>query len=176
MFGNSFRWFMGMTISTGVCGIRQFMAGLAINFALVAVVQGKSMLAKLGRSPGCRRMAAAAVLAKLAKMNFRFNMTTNTLIRCTCQHGRFMAAKAIDIGMSPLEGKSLLVIEINHTIQTIMASLALCTIKGFMRVGEDRISLAMAVDAINQVDCKIIVQMTVSTSYRHATKSCLVPD
>jgi hypothetical protein len=36
---------MGMTISTAICGIRQFMTGLAIDFALIAVVQGKRMLA-----------------------------------------------------------------------------------------------------------------------------------
>ena len=60
-----------------------------------------------------------------------------------------MAAKAIDISMSALEWKNLMVIEINHTIKTIVASPALITIKGSMGVGEDRVSLAMAVEAIN---------------------------
>ncbi len=87
-----------------------------------------------------------------------------------------MAAKAIDIGMSALEWKNLLVIEINHTIQTIMASPALITKKGCMGVGEDRVSLAMAVEAINRVDREIFVQVAINTTYRRAIKSSLVLD
>ena len=87
-----------------------------------------------------------------------------------------MAAKAIDIGMGALEWKSLLVIEINHTIQTIVTSLAFITIKGCMGVGEDRVFLTMAVEAINRVERKIIVHVTINASYRRAIKSSLVLD
>jgi hypothetical protein len=87
-----------------------------------------------------------------------------------------MAVKAIDIGMSTLEWKNLLVIEINHTIQTIVASPALLAIKGCMGVGEDRVFLAMAFEAINRVDRKITVQVTINTSYRRVIKSSLVLD
>ncbi len=150
------------------------MAGLAFDFVLLAMVQGKYMLAKVRRFPSGRCVAAPAVLAKDAEMNFRLDMAADAFIRCSRQYGRLVTTNAINLGMCPLKPKRLLVIEMNHTIEAIMTSLAIIAIKGCMDIGENKICLMMAAEAVDHIDRKFVIRVTISTFERFPIKSDLV--
>ncbi len=120
-------------------------------------------------------MAATAVLTEPAKMNIRFNMATNTIIRCAGYYRGRMAASAINLNMSSIEWKSLLVIEMDHAVKAIVASSTIIPIKDCMSIGEGRISLSMAFKTIDKIDSKLVVQVAISAFDRLPVKSRLVP-
>jgi len=101
--------------------VRSDMAGLALRLSLVAVIDRKSVLSKLGRVPAAGFVTVFAGQAKISEVNFRFSVT------CLAIGGRSlvilvnMTGQAIDLKMAPIQWEHSLVIERPHPVHPVMA-------------------------------------------------------
>ena len=97
------------------------MAGLAFRFSLVAMIDRKHVLRKLGRIPAAGFVAVFACQAKESQVYFRFKVTILTLRWCLLVELVDMAGLAFDLEMAPIQGEYSLVIKIPHPVHTVMA-------------------------------------------------------
>lgn len=111
---------MFMTSITGVFRVNRGMTGLAGNFSLASVIEGKEMTLKLGRKPGCGRMTQITLEAKETCMDFRFCMAADTITRNAFPDLILMTGSTIDLGMLAIQDEHTVMIEVIHPVDAIM--------------------------------------------------------
>ena len=160
MLGPGLGRLVGMASIAGVLSIAGNMADLAINFTLVTMVNGKRMLAELGRRPGQGCMAADTLLAKRAGMDFGLHMAAGAFTGCAGEDWGRMTGDALDIGVGALQRKNELMIEANHRVQPIVADRALLTVEIDVAVDEFTISVGVTIKTIYHDWIKLFLCMT----------------
>jgi hypothetical protein len=149
-----------VAVVAGIFGVSISMASFTGQIVLAAMIEGKSVLGKLGRCPGSGRVASATILTEQSGMNFWLFVTGSTLIGSTPEGLIHMAILATNVGMCAIQGKDLVMIKIGHCVAAIVAGQAIRPKEGGVVGYEGRIGRLMAGCTLNDVGLNETLAMT----------------
>lgn len=125
---SSFIWLVVMAPVAGIFDITVWVAGIAGNFTLFAVIQGKAVLYQQGRCPGLGAVAILAFQPKEPGMDVWLGVTLCTSGRRAGEDLISMTFLAGDLGVASVQREDGLVVEIGHSIHAVMAGDTVATI------------------------------------------------
>ncbi len=145
---------------TGVICVNRGMAGLAGDLSLTSVIEGECVALKLRRGPGKRGMAKSTLKTKEACMDLGLSMAAYTFTRYPFPQVVLMTGHTFDLGMAAIQDEKLVMVEIAHPINAIVAIQTGCTELRDMRIHENSILPCVAIETNADLELIQAVRMT----------------
>jgi hypothetical protein len=151
-------------------------ARLAINLAIIAMVQHKNVPRQFGRCPSQRSVAARAIEAELIGVHVWFLVAGHTVAGRAGKQVVNMTILALGGIVRSIQHKDRIMSKVNHAIMAVVTTETVPTETLRMLNDEIRSSISVTGDTINPLGTKAVLPVTIRTGNRRSVTTSLMTD